>query len=294
MGSTFRRILTVAAAFVCQPTPAPAQGQPIVLQPLGAWQTEQLDDRCIVRRAFGDASRPTVIELRRIDPWDGGFHAAVTSAQFALAHEPFEAAWLPNGRLSNIDLPSYTRDHEGREWVEFQNGLWDGALDAALERGGTAAYFRDGGPERFKRQVETFDITGAFDQPVSLRTGAMDAAVTAADECMKAMLAARGVDPRDMARSDSRAVPRHLPPRPRIFSRLPDAIGTRARPSMVDFLLYLDAKGRPTSCRLSSLPRDDAFEAWGCEQFMKHASFGFAPGEPAQPTFFKVSMLHRP
>jgi hypothetical protein len=42
------------------------------------------------------------------------------------------------------------------------------------------------------------------------------------------------------------------------------------------------------------LPLDEEFEAWGCDLFMKNASFEFKAGERARPTFFKSSMLYRP
>jgi hypothetical protein len=270
-----------------------AQEDPVLLQPIGEWEMQRLDDRCVMRRAFGEPARPTILELRRIDPWDGGFHAAVTSAQFAPARAPFRAAWLPGGRESLADLPTYAQDATGHEWVEFPHGLWDGKLDT-LSGADLTAYFREGGPDRFQQNVETFQITGAFAHAIALHTGPMDGVVTGARQCMEQMLAARGVDPRDMARSEGRAIVRHLPSQQRIWDRLPDAIKARARPSMVDFLLYLDATGRPTSCRLSSLPLDETFEAWGCDLFMKNASFEFAAGEQARPTFFKASLVYRP
>jgi hypothetical protein len=285
--------LAVAAMLAFQPVAVKAQDGPVLLQPIGEWETQRLDDRCVLRRSFGEPARPTVLELRRIDPWDGGFHAAISSTQFALARAPLRAAWLPGGRESLADLPTYARDAAGREWVEFPHGLWDGKLDT-LEGAELSAYFRESGPDRFQQKVETFHIAGAFGQTVVLQTGPMDGVVAAARRCMEQMLAARGVDPGDMARGDSRAVVRHLPSQQRIWDRLPDPIRNRARPSLVDFLLYLDATGRPTSCRLSSLPVDEEFETWGCGLFMKNASFGFAPGQQARPTFFKASMLYRP
>lgn len=292
-----RWAIAVAIALALPMGPLIAQDDEAVLSPLGEWETQQLDDRCILRRAFGDPARPTVLELRRIDPWNGGFQAALTSGEFALQTAPVTAAWLPGGRRAEADRPSYPRDDGGRGWVVFPHGLWDAGLDSLIESrapGATTAYFRDDGPGRFRRQVERFEVAGAFDRPIALATGPMDGVVGAIGECMERMVAARGVDPADIARDSSRAVPRHLPSQTRIFSRLPQSIRSRSRPSMVEFVLYVDARGRPTSCRLASLPEDAEFEAWGCEQFMNHATFGFAPGDTARPTFFKASMLYRP
>jgi hypothetical protein len=285
--------IALALALVLQPNALKAQDAPVLLQPLGDWQVQRLDDRCVTRRAFGDAARPTVLELRQIDPWDGGFHTALTSAEFALVRTPVKAAWLPGGREANADLPTYLRDASGRNWVEIPHGLWDGALDA-LAGGQVSAYFSGDGPGRFKRQVETLRIVGAFDRTVVLRTGPMDGVVASARQCMLEMLTARGIDPDDMTRGESRAVPQHLPSQARILSRLPSELRTRARPSMIEFVLYLDQQGRPTSCRLSTLPAYADFEAWGCGLLMHDATFGFAPRERPQPTFFKASILYQP
>jgi hypothetical protein len=290
-------VIALTVALAPPPVSLMAQDGPVVLQPIGEWETQRLDDRCVMRRAFGDTARPTILELRRIDPWNGGFQAAVRSDEFELTRAPVTAAWLPGGREAEADIPTYQRDEAGYDWVVFPHGLWDATLDSLLDsgaQGSVPAYFREDGPRRFQRQVETFEIANAFGRPITLRTGAMDGVVAGAEQCMERMLAAHGVDPRDIKRESSRAVPRHLPSQARIWNRLPGSIRTRARPSMIDFVLYLDRRGRPTSCRLSSLPADADFEAWGCDQFMKHATFGFAPGEAARPTFFKVSLLYRP
>jgi hypothetical protein len=247
--------LLATGLLAVQPVAGQAQDGPMLLEPITDWETQRLDDRCVLRRSFGELATPTVLELRRIDPWDGGFHAAVTSSQVELIRAPFKAAWLPGGREGLADLPTYEKDSSGREWVEFPHGLWDGMLDS-LEGADLTAYFREGGPDRFQQQVETFQIDGAFGQSIALQTGPMDGVIAAANQCMEEMLAARGIHPNDMRRGDSRAVVRRIPSQQRIWNRLPDRIKSRARPSMVDFLLYLDSAGRPTSCRLSRAAKD--------------------------------------
>ncbi|WP_336980274.1 hypothetical protein [Altererythrobacter fulvus] len=285
--------ITVVSAVAISPLAVSAQGEgQVLLQPLGEWEAQRLDDRCVMRRAFGNPERPTILELRRIDPWDGGFHAAITSGEFEFSRVPFKVAWLPGGRESLIDVPTYANDTSGREWVEFQHGLWDGKLDT-LKGAALTTYFRDDGPARFQQSVGTYQITGAFGKTITLQTGPMASVVSGTKLCMEQMLAARGVDPRDMSRDNSRVVARHVPSKQRIGKFLPEAIATRARPSLVVFLLYLNANAQPTSCRLSSVPFDERLEAGGCDLLMKYASFDFKAGEQARQTFYNVSIEYR-
>ena len=263
------------------------------MQPVGGWQKAQLADRCILRREFGDALRPAILELRRSDPWNGGFDVAISVPDLTPEHRTITAGWLPAGRLSKADLPNYGRDERGREWIIFPHGLWSEMME-----GNTAdfvAFINDGGLERYKEQIEQFYVADAYEKPLSFKVGKMSGVSRLLDQCMRDMLIARGVDPLDIKRESSRAVPRNFRSFvPTIIDSIPQAIRDRERPSLIEFMLYVNSSGRPTSCHMVSLPYFPDYEELGCDLLMDKAEFGFLPREKPQQTFYKLSFVHEP
>jgi hypothetical protein len=94
--------LLATGLLAVQPVAGQAQDGPMLLEPITDWETQRLDDRCVLRRSFGELATPTVLELRRIDPWDGGFHAAVTSSQVELR----SANWIRRSRGALVKTKS--------------------------------------------------------------------------------------------------------------------------------------------------------------------------------------------
>ena len=275
---------------------APAAGQVTAtkLNPLDEWQAELSDGLCTISRNFGRATAPTRIELRNRDPWNGGFDVAISSARFAATDAPFTAGWLPGGRIVTIHRPSYEDTGQSRKTVVFRHGLWDGAMPAS----GTPEYeqywSRDEageiiGPLRFKQNVESFLVNGAFERPLLFATGPMDAVLDARDACIDEMLVSKGIDPSVEDRDDHRVeLTNHRSLARVIFRRIPETMRFAQNWGGVTFLVFLDSNASITACHLNSMPYDADYEKFGCDQLRSNARFRFKDGETPQPAFFKL------
>lgn len=278
---------------------APASAEPVNavrLNPISEWQTERTQDTCTITRTFGDPERPTTLFLRNRDPWDGGFDVGISSQKYALTGTDFRAGWLPNGRFVRRTNAATGSLHDGGAQLLFHHGLWDAKLPEKGSPEYDAYWQRDAqnesvGPITFKRSVETVLIDGAFERPLLIATGPMDGVIAMRDACIADMLKAMGIDPADENRSDSRAELTNATRLARYFvGRAPSGLLTAGTANWVNFLMYLDADAKVTSCRYIDLPHDAAYEAFGCEVLRQRASFRFRKGEAAQPTFYKFTI----
>jgi len=278
----------LASAVVATPPVASRDPAPIELHPLTDWSTSRLDDGCIISRTFGDPASPTRVELRNYDPWDGGFNVAISGPLFIGQPSAFRAGWLPGGRFIEVDTPTFEQAPDGTEVVLFHHGLWNAAIFGMSSKEWDA-YYENDGPQRYRQAIRGFSLTGVSGKSIAILTGAMDTVIEERDRCIHEMLAARGVDPADENRDDSRV---RLKDRENLTQQLladvPEVIRSRKRKTFVDFLLYIDEKGEPSHCRLLALPYDAAYESRGCGRLMSKARFEFKRGESAQPAFFKI------
>ena len=257
-------------------TAASAQDGPEVLLPIDNWQVRIDDDRCSYTRTFGDAEAPTFLELRRLDPWDGGFHVAMSNSQFNLSGPDLTAAWMPGGTVASEDTAQRIADSSGREWIVFAHGLWNATeLDHS----------------EFKTQLEYFQVANGFEREVAFITGPMLEVWEGLDECMSEVMRRNGIDPADADRSDSRVEFRNRERVARnISSELPSIFEESNRYRWISFLTFVDDEARPISCRLASLPYDPDFERYGCTEILENGRFRFHRGESQEPTFVKLTI----
>ena len=289
-------VLAFFAGWLAAVPAAAEQVNAIRLNPITEWQTERVGDTCTISRSFGDRERPTTLALRNRDPWDGGFDVGISSQRYAPTGTAFRAGWLPNGRFVTRANAATGNPQDGGIQVLFHHGLWDAKSPQEGSPEYAAYWQRDEqgesvGPSTFKRSVQTFLVDGAFERPLLFATGPMDGVIAARDNCIAEMLEAMGVDPADENRSDSRAemtnrteLSRH------ILTRAPRALFADGKATFISFLLYLDGKGKVSSCRYVDLPHDAAFEQFGCDVLKERGKFRFRKGEAAQPTFFKMTI----
>lgn len=294
MRRTIGKLLATALLFGLA-TPLGAQVTAIKLEPIDDWAIAREGDLCTATRHFGNSAAPTKVQLRNRDPWNGGFHVAITSDGFRLEQQPFTAGWLPGGRFVTISRPDYETNEGAQPTVVFDHGLWDGSMPRRGEPEYETYWGRldDGeirGPLEFKQSVESFLVNGAFNRPLLFATGPMDGVFEARDVCIQEVLAARGIDPADERRDthvtdfvNQAAVARY------IFKEAPDTVRIAGTRQHVSFLLYLDAERKITACQLTTLPYDAEYEAIGCETLRERAQFRFKDGETARPSFHKVS-----
>lgn len=278
----YRKVIKLVASLLvlAKAQMAIAQEQ-IVLEPLANWELERRADECLLRRSFGSSEHSVTLELRRHDPWNGGFEVAVTSDDLSMQTTPFTAAWMPGGVEAQIDLPFVEIDAQGRRWSLFAHGLWDGA-PVRLRGKELKRYVEENRTAVFQRQIETFVIDGLFEQTLILRTGPMQWAQPQLTECIVAVLADRGIAAEDMTSGRHRAT---LNNASRLAMQLlwflPREITSRKKRILVSFFLFLDEKGEPVTCRLSMLPRFADLERRGCDLIMSQARFTFASGVAA-------------
>ncbi|MDY7099255.1 MAG: hypothetical protein SXU28_14055 [Pseudomonadota bacterium] len=258
------------------------------MKPVNDWQIEQRSDSCVISRSFGDRTNPAKLELRQIDPWKGGFHVAVSGGKYEFSADRFEAGWIPGGRFITVEKPMIEKAAAGSPMVAFQFDLMDAA---APEPGSKAAqaYEEKGGTETFRGALSGLVINGAFERPLVLATGPMNAIMQKRDDCMKKMLASKGIEPADADRETMRldmsnkvGLARH------IFRKAPASMVSPTS-RYASFLLYVDEKAGISDCRLATLPYDAEYEKFGCDTIAERGKLKFAKGVKAQPSFFKVS-----
>lgn len=289
--------LAILASLLIAAPAAAEQVKAVRLNPITEWKTERVEDTCTITRTFGDPEKPTTLFLRNRDPWDGGFDVGISSGKYALTGLDFRAGWLPGGRFVTRTNAASGNAQDGGAQVLFHHGLWDANSPEKGAPGYDAYWQRDAqdepiGPITFKRSVQTFLIDGAFKRPLLLATGPMDGVIASRDACIAEMLVAMGVDPEDEKRSDRRAELTNEAQLARYFvGRASSGLIVEGKPDFVNFLMYLDAQAKVTSCRYIDLPHDAAFEAFGCGMLQERGKFRFRKGERAQPTFFKMSIM---
>lgn len=265
----------------------------VELGPLDDWQLARLDDSCLFTREFGTPDEPVTMKLDNIDPWDGGFRVILSGGGIDWTGQEFRAGWVPDGKFVAVENPTVVTVDSGKEGVLFHHALWDEkSFDLSSKE--WDAYFANEGPRNFKEAVKGFSLVASNGGIIALHTGPMQDLIERRDDCIDEMLAAKGVDPRDEDRSDHRVEAVNATELALgVVAWLPPSMNLKER-SLIDFLMYVDADGKPTSCRQLVLPLDADYERKVCNFLMESAQFRFKKGEAAQPTFWKLSVRYSP
>jgi hypothetical protein len=286
------RALGWLAAVACLAGPAHASAaevpERVDLLPLGDWETHISADECIISRSFGDSESPTLLELLSVDTWDGGFFVALPESMFEGEPSSFQASWLPGGNLVTVNSPKRETSRGGRPTVIFRPGFSNDVL-AKMSPDEWVEYYRSGSGRRYWQSIEGLSIVEPSGRRTFIATGPIAGMFDAFDDCTRDLLIAKGIDPADEQRSDHRVILRDAATlRNRLLADVPPIIRFRDRRTHVGFMLYVDSEGRPTSCRLLSMPYDADYEERSCDLLMREARFRFKDGEAAQPTFYKI------
>ncbi|MEL6707532.1 MAG: hypothetical protein AAFP79_04560 [Pseudomonadota bacterium] len=286
-----------AVALTALTVPLHAQVKAVKLNPISDWIVERDRDTCTISRRFGDSDQPTTLTLRNRDPWNGGFHVGITSQKYALTGQPPFAGWLPNGRFVEGREARVLKRATEAPTLLFRHGPWNGKMPkkGTPEHNEYWAKDEDGriiGARRFKRNLQSFFVRGAYERPLLLATGPLDNVIELRDQCIDEVLVAMGVDPKDEDRDDHIVEMKNAQGLGRYLARkAPADIHVPGDWGFTSFLVYLDAELAITSCRLSTLPFDAEYEASGCYELRKRAKFRFKDGEVPRPSFYKLAFF---
>jgi len=274
----------------------PNEPAKIRLEPLSDWSVKKVRYGCAVQRTFGSNEKPTVLELRRDEPMNGGFDVAITSDEFELVGEPFSATFKPNGLEFSPSLPGKERTNSGSIWTYWAHNISEASsqnfTDEEFDR-----YLKEDGPEAFRDKIETLEIEGLFGRDLILQTGPISVPRQLLEDCYHQVMIDHGMPLKD-AMEDLRPIEfrNRIKVLRSMLPLLPSPLVERLRAKKqvsVNFAIFLDSDAKPTGCRLTSSPRYSGLEQEGCSALVDDGRFRFKRGEEPRPTMVQAGYLYR-
>ncbi len=286
MSRTHSAALAAMAAVIL--TSAPAMAETTVLTASSPWQMDNGTDSCSLKRGFGTADNPALLEIERLGPGDR-FYATITAKAF-------------NGLAESSHLVLKT----GPDGVEPIADRFTVA-DAPIEGGGklTALMFsattwngfrkddRPPAPVTPEREAAITSLIVSWgDKAVQLGTGPLGKAMAAMRECTDGLVRSWGLDPAQQASLSARPVPKTSPDTWIAANSYPFGADNRHRPGLTRARLLVDASGAVSGCKVVDNYGDAAFAATACEQMTSKAAFSPALDQAGKPaaSYYEASI----
>ncbi|MFC4291241.1 energy transducer TonB [Sphingorhabdus arenilitoris] len=288
MSKYILRLAATLTGLAIVTSPALAAKAPLVLEPSLKWIVDYKDEGCRLVRTFGPKDNEVMFVASRYAPGD--------TFKLTIAGKPV--------KLSSAQKPVHFQF--GPTEADQEKGFFIGELGkgnpAIIVAGGmligplpgpkidTYRSSNDGSPQTEKAfpsdryaAVQQLVIGKPLRQSVILRTGPLDKAFAAMDQCIDNLITYWGIDPEKHRTLTRYAVPASNPgnwvraddyPRDMLFS---------GQAAIVEFRLNVGSDGQPSACNIQATTRPKEFDDAVCKSLMKRASFEPALDSAGQP-----------
>lgn len=258
-----------------------AQGEnELPFQPDGQWRLSSLDDGCSVSRDFVRKDDRVTLSFKRIHP--------ASDVQFAIIGGPLSqrSGSLKAGFSVERELTDYRRiatasigDREGLVFAGplFGSADWDESDDLA-------------------KQTTDFVAIDPLETQITLRTRAIDKAVSALDQCVTDHLVRSGLDLEAHKTFETHATPKDIKDWAQKLQRdYPNDALRGGLQGPVPVRLIVDGSGRVTRCDVTNYLTALVLRQTACDLLVKHARFNPATGRDGQPVtdYYWTTVVYR-
>lgn len=269
--------LIAAAALILTSSPVRAEVRTEVLQPISPWHVSWEDRSCVMRRAFGSADNPFIIQFERFGP-----------------HDEFQLVLLGKW-LSNLSYPDKLAIeygdarfvHQPKRYLMGQNsaGVPSVFVSSSSLMETPDGYVRPARPlisSEYEASITKMTIIRARHR-ITLATGSLGAPFAALRKCTDQLIAEWGLDPVQQSTLSRTPEPVMNPGRWLRSNDYPLGSLMSGRQAIVNFRLNVGSDGRSTACEVQSAYADEHFKKITCDLLMRRASFVPALDARGQP-----------
>ena len=246
------------------------------LAPVSPWVVNRSLQNCTLSRAFDNKKTPFLLYFQRFAP--GDLFQMVLSSRKLRSLVPPHKLWIEYGKGGYVDevrryMPGKTRD--GTPTILILNS----AL-AAPGEDRTATYWI---PREQEAAIDRISFTRTAGKALVLKTGSLGEPFAALRKCTDDLVASWGLDPVRQSRLSRPATPSDSPDEWLRSADYPPAALRGRKQAVVNFILMVDAHGKPTRCTIQRSYSGGLFDDVSCELLMRRASFAPALDAEGNP-----------
>lgn len=261
-------LLAIAGAQACLSGSADAQDAVLRLEPSTPWNLDYAEDSCALRRGFTDGTHSAFLEMRQFAP-DAVFRFMIYSDDMDVGEEGADYVVNPDSqsRQGREAFPIYIGE-TGKGMV-FSGGI--GELDETGEERSDLSV-----EERATRESAIAGVTllQAFEQPIRLETGPLNAPMEGMRACLDELLTHWGIDVQA-----HRTLTREVQPRrvDRLLREMWHSYPARALgggyQAALRLRLIVNTDGRVDECNVQAAVGLDDFHESACRTLRNYARF---------------------
>lgn len=262
----------LALSIVLQASP-PAHAAPaaVLLNPVTPWNLDATPSGCALRRGFGSADRPLILEFRRFAP-DPDFHIKVEGDEIKSLED-----------MPTVSVRYGAAAPERLSWQFGTTARGEGNASAPTLFGRSRFLPGTPGPaappasdsataatEEAIRDV-TFLWRG---RALTLATGSLGRPFALMRRCTNDLVASWGLDPEVQGSLSRPVVPEGQREWARHIQRdYPTHLARKGYQARVNARMLVDAQGQPTDCKVMVSYNDPDFDKLACQKLLRYARF---------------------
>jgi hypothetical protein len=264
-----RTVLTACFALLASISNAKAA---IALDPTSKWNVNYSNESCQLARQFGAGDDETLMILEKFGPGEGfSLRVSGETVKRFKREDVIRYRFAPVFRWSRLDYFSGTTGQK-------RPAIMSRSLSFASDRNETTKAELEGGP--IARRISPEELAAVKQLEIRgndfiLKTGPMRAAIASLDTCVRDLVKSWGFDPAVMETLRRRPIPAKGS-RPEYWlmsSDFPGRSRSQGRRAFVSVLLYLDAAGKVTKCRVQRDGELDEFDDVVCKALSERARY---------------------
>ena len=230
-----------AAALSLVASPAAAQDEPETLTPISSWTLDYGDDSCSLSRVFGTAEAPVVFEMRQYAPATP-FYTTVLSRRSMVAEPEVRLTFEGNAPADGVETLWMLDPGEGMSGFRSK-------LSSAAPRGDVPFAAENSERDAHEAAITYLDVTGAYGEPLRLRTGGMGPPLAAMRDCSLGLIEEWSLDPAAHASlSETVSWEQQNSGFQRVYRRMSDDMRQQYARGNLPVRIVVDAEGQVSSC----------------------------------------------